>query len=84
MLGSDWCAFMKDRDRTWAVSMPAPLGAAVLREGLRNTALRVKGSRFEVPIGDTSWGNDAIVEVEFADDANTNTNTNRPVKASAP
>jgi hypothetical protein len=86
MLGSDWCAFMKDRDRTWAVSMPAPLGAAVLREGQRSTALRVKGSRFEVPIGDTSWGNDAIVEVEFADDASTNTNTstNQSVKASAP
>jgi hypothetical protein len=84
MLGSDWCAFMKDKDNAWDVSMPAPLGAAVLREGQRSTALRVKGSRFEVPIGDTSWSNDAIVEVEFAGDANTNTNANRSVKASAP
>jgi hypothetical protein len=28
--------------------------------------LRVKGWRFEVPIGDKSWSNDAIVEVAFA------------------
>jgi hypothetical protein len=87
MLGSDWCAFMKDKEHTWGVSMPGPLGAAVLREGQRSTALRVKGSRFEVPIGDTSWSNDAIVEVAFGDDANTtntNTSTNQSVKASAP
>jgi hypothetical protein len=78
---------MKDKEHTWGVSMPCPLGAAVLREGQRSTALRVKGSRFEVPIGDTSWSNDAIVEVAFGDDANTtntNTSTNQSVKASAP
>jgi hypothetical protein len=80
MLGSDWCAFMKDKDNAWDVSMPAPLGTAVLREGQRSTPLRVKGNRFEVPIGDTSWSNEAIVEVEFADEANTNPS----VKASAP
>ena len=66
MLGSDWCAFMKDMENTWDVAMPARLGAAVLREGNRSTALRIKGSRFEVPVGDKSWGNDAIVEVAFA------------------
>jgi hypothetical protein len=60
--------------------MPAPLGKAVLREGQRSTALRVKGNRVEVPIGDTSWSNEAIVEVEFTDEANTNPS----VKASAP
>lgn len=66
MLGSDWCAFMKDKDRSWDVAMPGALGAAVLRDGGRSTELRVKGSRFEVPIGDQSWSNDAIVEVQFA------------------
>jgi hypothetical protein len=82
MLGSDWCAFMKDKERSWDVAMPAALGAAVLREGGRAAELRVKGSRFEVPIGDQSWSNDAIVEVRFApgDDAH----DNHPSKATAP
>jgi hypothetical protein len=62
MLGSDWCAFMKDEDRAWDVAMPDMPAAAVLREGARSTALRVKEHRVEVPIGDTSWGNEAIVE----------------------
>jgi hypothetical protein len=66
MLGSDWCAFMKDQDRAWDATTPAPLSSAVLRDSQRSMALRVKGARFEVPIGDTSWSNDAIVELAFA------------------
>jgi hypothetical protein len=80
MLGSDWCAFMKEIDRGWSVAMPAALGAAVLRDGQRSTALHVKGRRFEVPIGDASWSNDAIVELAYAADATTNPTE----KASAP
>lgn len=62
MLGSDWCAFMKDADRAWDVAMNEPPASAVLREGGRSTPLRVKGHKVDVPIGDTSWSNDAIVE----------------------
>jgi hypothetical protein len=62
MLGSDWCAFMKDAERAWDVAMNDLPAAAVLREGERSTPLRVKGHKVEVPIGDTSWGNEAIVE----------------------
>jgi hypothetical protein len=62
MLGSDWCAFMKDADKTWSIAMPDTPAGAVLREGGRSTPLRVKGHKVEVPIGDTSWSNDAIVE----------------------
>jgi hypothetical protein len=82
MLGSDWCAFMKDKDRSWDVAMPARLSAAVLRDGARSMPLRVRGQRFGVPIGDTSWSNDAIIEVAFApsDDAQINPSS----KASAP
>ena len=80
MLGSDWCGFLKDEDRAWDVPMPATLVAAVLREGQRSAVLRVKGRKFEIPVGDTSWSNDAIVEVEFAGD----TPVNPSVKASAP
>jgi hypothetical protein len=69
MLGSDWCAFMKDRDHAWDATTPAPLSSAILRDGQRSMALRVKGARFEVPIGDTSWSNDAVVELAFAPSA---------------
>ena len=66
MLGSDWCAFMKDQDRAWDATTPAPLRSAILRDGQRSLALRVKGARFEVPVGDTGWSDDAIVELVFA------------------
>jgi hypothetical protein len=83
MLGSDWCAFMKDKDNAWDVAMPAALNAAVLRDGERSIPLRIKGWRFEVPIGDKSWSNDAIVEVAFAPPAGSE-QTNPSSKASAP
>jgi len=38
MPGSDWCAFMKDKENPWDVSMQASLGTAVLRDGQRRTA----------------------------------------------
>jgi hypothetical protein len=66
MLSTDWCGFLKDQDRTWSAYASARLGAAVLRDGGRSTALRVKGQQFEVPLGDASWSNDAIVELAFA------------------
>jgi hypothetical protein len=40
--------------------------------------LRVRGQRFQVPIGDNSWSNDAIIEVSFAppaESAQTNPST---------
>jgi hypothetical protein len=66
MLGSDWCAALNDRQRTWSVFTPARLVSAVLHDGGRSMALKVNDSAFRVPIGDTSWSNDAIVELEYA------------------
>jgi len=66
MLGSDWCAFMKNSDNAWDATTPGMLRGATLRDGQRSLALRVKDTRVEVPIGDTSWSNDAIVELAFA------------------
>jgi hypothetical protein len=65
------------------VAPPAALSSAVLREGERRAPLRIKGWRFEVPIGDTSWSNDAIVEVAFAPPAGSE-QTDPSSKASAP
>jgi hypothetical protein len=66
LLTRDWCGFFKDRDRQWSQQAPALLSAAVLHEGERRLALNVHDREFELPLADPSWGNDAIVELEFA------------------
>lgn len=71
MLTTDWCSWFKGEtpkggDRTWSHDAPAKLSAATLRDGERSMALKIEGKRFKLPIGDTSWSNDALVELEFA------------------
>jgi hypothetical protein len=67
-LTGDWCSFFKDQDRAWSEQVPAKLAAATLHEGERTLALKVHGREFELPLADPSWGNDAIVDLEFAPD----------------
>jgi hypothetical protein len=71
LLTTDWCSWFKGQtpkggDRNWSHTALARLSAATLRDGERSLALKVDGKRFRLPIGDTSWSNDAIVELEFA------------------
>jgi hypothetical protein len=71
LLTTDWCSWFKGEtpkggDRTWSHDASAKLSAATLRDGERSMALKTEGKRFKLPIGDTSWSNDAIVELEFA------------------
>jgi hypothetical protein len=68
LLTRDWCSFFKDQDRAWSEQVPAKLAAATLHEGERTLALKVHGREFELPLADPSWGNDAIVDLEFAPD----------------
>jgi hypothetical protein len=67
ILTPDWCGFMKNQDRPWDVAMAAPLASAYIQDGNRSAALKVKGKRFQVAIGDTSWSNDALIEVAYAE-----------------
>lgn len=74
LLTTDWCSWFKGEtpkggDRTWPQKANAALSAATLRDGERSMALKVDGKSFRLPIGDTSWSNDAIVELVFAQDA---------------
>jgi hypothetical protein len=74
LLTTDWCSWFKGMtpkggDRSWSHKAGAALSAATLREGERSMALKVDGKTFRLPIGDTSWSNDAIVELVFAQDA---------------
>jgi hypothetical protein len=71
MLTTDWCSWFKGEtpkggDRSWSHKASVALSAATLRDGERSLALKVNDRSFRIPIGDTSWSNDAVVEVEFA------------------
>jgi len=61
MLTSDWCA-----KQDFNMGVPAPrYGAhAVLRDGERTRALPARGWTVDVPIGDTSWPDDALVQFD--------------------
>lgn len=74
LLTTDWCSWFKGEtpkggDRTWSRRAHARLSAATLRDGERSLALRVSGKSFRIPIGDTSWSNDALIEVTYAKEA---------------
>jgi hypothetical protein len=76
LLTTDWCSWFKGAtpkggDRSWSQKASARLDGATLRDGERSLALEVDDRSFRVPIGDTSWSHDAIVELAFAADAKT-------------
>ena len=71
LLTTDWCSWFKGAtpkggDRYWPHRAGAALSAATLREGERSMPLKVDGKTFRLPIGDTSWSNDATIELVFA------------------
>ncbi len=68
MLTSDWCA---KKDFNYG-TLAAQRGArAVLRDGERSRTLETHGWNVMVPIGDTGWPDDALVQ--FDEDASGNT-----------
>jgi hypothetical protein len=66
LLTGDWCTFMKDKNSNWSVRMPAELASAVLVDGNRSRNLRVEDNAFMVPLFDTGWSDDALIEVGYA------------------
>jgi len=79
LLRTDWCSFFGDekstaydgaaKDAHFGYRAGRPLKEAVLVEGNRSALLRSKGQSFEVPIGNSTWSDEAMVELTFADDA---------------
>jgi hypothetical protein len=70
LLTTDWCSWFKGEtpkggNRVWGHKAGAALSSATLREGARSLPLEVEGKSFRLPIGDTSWGNDAMIELVF-------------------
>jgi hypothetical protein len=72
LMTTDWCAWFgapkEKRHHGWWVPTGAPgqLVSAVLREGERSVALKVSGQGYSAPTGDTSWSDEAIVELAWA------------------
>jgi hypothetical protein len=61
MLTSDWCA---KKDFNYGVMAPRPGAKAVLRDGERTRTLEAHGWNVLVPIGDTAWPDDALVQFD--------------------
>lgn len=67
LLTRDWCNFThKGEMPDWGFDSDAPIVGAILQEGNRSKALKTSADRFSVALGDTSWSDDALVEMEFA------------------
>lgn len=67
LLTRDWCNFThKKAMPDWGFDSDAPIVGAILQEGNRSKLLKTDGDRFSVALGDTSWDDDALIELEFA------------------
>jgi hypothetical protein len=76
MLTSDWCG---KKEFNYGALAPRPGVQAVLRDGARTRALEIHGWDVMVPIGDTGWPDDALVQFdEVAPDAVTRTADGTP------
>ena len=66
-MSRDWCTIFTEDKTLFSVTTAEPLSRATLQEGERRQALKVKGNEFEVAIADVSWGDNALVTLEFGD-----------------
>jgi hypothetical protein len=70
LLTGDWCSKLQGEDSGLGYLAQTELTAATLIEGERKLALRTEKRIYTVPIGDASWGNDALVELSYINAAN--------------
>lgn len=60
----DWCGFTFDGKSGFTFKHTQTLNAAELVDGKRSALLETEGKGFRVPLGDTSWSDDTLVELE--------------------
>jgi hypothetical protein len=65
LLSSDWCGKIKQKVG-FSYSSPQAVAKATLAEGERSVELKATGHRYSVPVGDTSWSDEALVELQYA------------------
>ena len=61
----DWCGFTFEGKSGFTFKHPHTLRGAVLVDGNRSALLETEGKGFRVPIGDTRWSDDTLVELEL-------------------
>lgn len=64
LLTSDWCS---KGGMAFGYNSPYKLASATLTDGERKLALKVAEWGYDVPIGDLSWPDDALIELSAAD-----------------
>ncbi len=94
LLRTDWCGFFGDQDdfRWEGASRQAhfpfrsekPLAGAILVEGKRSAKLEAKGDSFQVPIGNATWSDEAVIELTYADPVQPPTGTAGETPRTAP
>ena len=63
LMTTDWCG---KKGMNFNFPATTPLAGATLRSGARSLALEVGEWQYNVPIGDASWPDDALVELSEA------------------
>lgn len=59
---TNWCG---NSGFEWDMRADAPISAATLVSGEQRKALKVHGSHVDIPVGDRSWPDDALVELDY-------------------
>lgn len=67
LLTTDWCmkGEVQGKMTLFDFVSRAPLVAATMASGERRQQLKVKKSSFQVPLGDRSWPDDALIALEY-------------------
>jgi hypothetical protein len=67
LLSTDWCmATLGDDKAHFSYYSPAPVLSATLKDGNRSKQLDTGEHSYQVNLGDKSWSDDALVQLEFA------------------
>lgn len=66
LLTTDWCSFNKFEMKGFSFGAPQVVTAAFMHEGHRSRNIEFHEKSFMAPLFDTSWGDDALIELTFA------------------
>jgi len=68
LLTTDWCSFFNTtKNATFSFRTEAPIRQALLVEGKRSALLHTRERSYDVPLGEESWSDDAVIELQYAE-----------------
>lgn len=78
LMSTDWCgAKVRGEYIAFHYATTAQLSGALLRNGERTAPVKTTKGGYEVPIGDSSWPDDALVELQYAGETDAPTQPER-------